>query len=121
LRIATKTPPSGGVVFRHSFVRGQQFAHERHSREHNSGALVFGALLLACAAIYIPGLNGGFFFDDIPNIVDNPILGTAAGSDPNWLAVALFPDRASFAARSACCHSASISAPSAWMRSHSRP
>ncbi|WP_051362036.1 hypothetical protein [Solimonas soli] len=29
-------------------------------------------VLLVTALVYLPGLNGGFLFDDFPNIVDNP-------------------------------------------------
>ncbi len=32
---------------------------------------VFGVTLLLLALVYVPGLRGGFFFDDNPNIVDN--------------------------------------------------
>jgi len=51
---------------------------------------ILGVLLLLCAVIYAPGLSGGFLFDDMPNIVENPILNSASDSAPNWLAVALF-------------------------------
>jgi protein O-mannosyl-transferase len=36
--------------------------------------VLFLLLLLAVAALYWPGLGGGFVFDDYPNIVENPAL-----------------------------------------------
>lgn len=35
------------------------------------GWLFFVAMAIVTASIYAPGLSGGFFFDDFPNIVDN--------------------------------------------------
>jgi protein O-mannosyl-transferase len=32
------------------------------------------ALVLLGTAVYIPGLSGGYIFDDYPNIIDNPAL-----------------------------------------------
>lgn len=32
------------------------------------------ALLVLAAGLYLPGLSGGFLFDDIPNIVDNSVI-----------------------------------------------
>jgi len=50
------------------------------------GTLLF-ALLVLVAAIYAPGLNGGFAFDDYPNIVDNLALHVKPGADAQaWLA-----------------------------------
>lgn len=50
---------------------------------------LLGALIVLCVAVYAPGLGGGFLFDDIPNIVDNPALGTLSGPTPDWFAAAL--------------------------------
>lgn len=36
--------------------------------------VVWLGVLVATAGVYFPGLSGGFLFDDIPNIVDNPAV-----------------------------------------------
>ncbi len=48
-------------------------------------------LLLAGAGVYIPGLAGGFIFDDFPNLLDNPALcDLAAGASGLWQAATGF-------------------------------
>jgi tetratricopeptide (TPR) repeat protein len=50
-------------------------------------ALLLGFLLpLLVAAVYWPGLGGGFAFDDFPNIVDNKTLHVSQLNWPEWLA-----------------------------------
>jgi hypothetical protein len=44
------------------------------------------ALLCACVfGVYWPGLDGGFIFDDLPNIVNNPELHVTTTSWDDWL------------------------------------
>src|SRR5205809_5247645 len=46
-------------------------------------------LLVAVAAVYLPGLGGGYTFDDMPNIVDNAALRVHLQDDWRaWLAAA---------------------------------
>jgi len=40
--------------------------------------LVAALLLLACVVVFWPGLRGGYLFDDYPNIVSNPLIGSEA-------------------------------------------
>ncbi len=51
--------------------------------------LLLGGLFLACVAVYLRGLFGGFVFDDYGSIVDNPSLRNLDGSSLHWLALAL--------------------------------
>lgn len=37
-------------------------------------SLLFVASTLLCIVLYLPGLKGGYLFDDYPNIVDNPAI-----------------------------------------------
>ena len=48
--------------------------------------IILAALCLLIALIYTPGLQGGFLFDDIPNIIDNPALRLFDGSVSSLLA-----------------------------------
>lgn len=52
------------------------------------GLLVLGMILLVCAAAYLPGVHGGFVFDDYPNIVDNVDLHVTQGK-ADWIKAAL--------------------------------
>lgn len=45
-------------------------------------------LIALTTGIYLPGLSGGFFFDDFPNIVDNPSI-QIARLDRDFIATAL--------------------------------
>jgi hypothetical protein len=47
------------------------------------------ALLCAVFLAYLPGLGGGFVFDDFPNIVNNTALHVRPGSAQGWLGAAL--------------------------------
>ena len=54
--------------------------------------LHLGVLLviaLVTLAVYVPGLGGGFVFDDYPNIVDNPLVQPAHASAASLVAAAL--------------------------------
>lgn len=51
--------------------------------------LSFAVILVLCVAVYVPGIFGGFLFDDYPNIINNPWLSRAAQGHPDWLAIAL--------------------------------
>src|SRR5215213_2675874 len=57
--------------------------------------LVLIGLPLLVLAIYWPGLNGGFVFDDYPNIVDNPTLKLDTLDGPAWRAAAFSSDAGS--------------------------
>jgi len=46
--------------------------------------IFFAAILVACA-LYFPGLGGGYFFDDYPNIVDNVHLHVDSMDWRQWL------------------------------------
>src|SRR4249919_290049 len=47
------------------------------------------ALLVLVACVYLPGLHGGYVFDDYPNIVDNTALHVTPGASAGeWLAAA---------------------------------
>ena len=47
------------------------------------------ALAVVVALVYFPGRNGGYVFDDFPNIVDNAALHVTTLDWPAWLAAAL--------------------------------
>jgi hypothetical protein len=51
--------------------------------------LLFALFSLVTVAIYSPGLNGAFLFDDYPNIVDNPGVKPHDASLPTLVRVAL--------------------------------
>ena len=62
---------------------------------NRSAGLLFAALLIAAiVAIYWPGRNGGFVFDDMPNIVENTALHVTSLARAEWLA-AVFSSPAS--------------------------
>lgn len=46
-------------------------------------------LAVICVAIYLPSLHGGFLFDDIPTLLQNPALRAADSESRSWLAIAL--------------------------------
>lgn len=46
----------------------------RHSSRLAGAGLAL--LLIVSAGVYAPGLSGGFIFDDFPNLLDNPALGS---------------------------------------------
>ncbi|GAF89454.1 unnamed protein product, partial [marine sediment metagenome] len=46
------------------------------------------ALIALCVVAYLPGIAGGFLFDDFSNIVNNAALQNAAHGKPDWLAIA---------------------------------
>ncbi|MEX1828656.1 hypothetical protein JNG39_13265 [Luteibacter sp. CQ10] len=50
---------------------------------------LLGVLALISIALYVPGLSGGFVFDDYPNIVDNTLVQPAHGSISELVAAAL--------------------------------
>lgn len=50
--------------------------------------LILAAVALT-AWVYVPGLHGGFLFDDFPNIVDNTSLQVRSWRMDDWLAAAL--------------------------------
>ena len=50
------------------------------------------ALIALCVVAYLPGIAGGFLFDDFSNIVNNAALQNAAHGKPDWLAIALISD-----------------------------
>ncbi len=50
------------------------------------------ALVLLVAAIYWPGLGGGYVFDDFPNIVDNAALHVTDWDWHAWLAAVFSSD-----------------------------
>lgn len=64
-----------------------------NQRSKGAHALAWTVLLLAVAAIYWPGLHGGFIFDDFPFLIDNPDLAHVTSLDPAaWTrAVLSFP------------------------------
>lgn len=49
----------------------------------------FSIAVVVCALVYLPGLFGGFLFDDFGVIVDNPALRGLGGSSFHWLQLAL--------------------------------
>ncbi len=49
--------------------------------------LVFGLVLTVC--VYWPGLRGGYFFDDYPNIVDNSDVHVTTSDVSDWRAAAM--------------------------------
>jgi hypothetical protein len=52
------------------------------------------ALVLAVFLVYVPGLDGGFVFDDLPNIAENTELHVTTLAWPDW-ATAIFSSPAS--------------------------
>ncbi len=46
------------------------------------------AVVIFSCVLYLPGLNGGYTFDDFPNIVDNEALQVVDGSSQEWLRAA---------------------------------
>ena len=50
------------------------------------------ALIVLCVAAYLPGLSGGFLFDDFSALLDNTALHAIGTSAQSWLAVALSSD-----------------------------
>ncbi|MCP5479024.1 MAG: tetratricopeptide repeat protein [Rhodanobacteraceae bacterium] len=54
--------------------------------------LAMAAALLVAGAVYWPGLSGGFIFDDLPFIVENPAIQGLNGTSQAWLrAIFAFP------------------------------
>ena len=51
--------------------------------------LLLALALLATAAIYIPGMTGGYVFDDFPNIIDNTAIHVTQSSYTAWINAAL--------------------------------
>jgi hypothetical protein len=51
--------------------------------------LLLGLALLATAALYVPGLSGGYVFDDFPNIIDNTAIHVTKSSYSAWINAAL--------------------------------
>lgn len=43
-------------------------------KNHRISPIIYLISFLICAIVYLPGLNGGFFLDDHPNITMNPAL-----------------------------------------------
>ncbi len=58
-----------------------------HSQIRVARVLLLFTRLPAFVAVYVPGLYGGFLFDDFPNIVGNPALRAIVGGKPDWLSV----------------------------------
>jgi hypothetical protein len=58
------------------------------ARTANRPLLALAALLLAVLLAYLPGLGGGYVFDDYPNIVNNTALHVAPGSAQDWIGAA---------------------------------
>ena len=50
---------------------------------------IVATLIVVTVAVYAPGLGGGFFFDDYPNIVDNPQVQPRELSTGSLIAAAL--------------------------------
>ncbi|MFT3789790.1 MAG: hypothetical protein QM741_01675 [Rudaea sp.] len=51
---------------------------------HFRGSAVFLVAILITVALYFPGLSGGYFFDDYPNIVDNSRLHVDSMNWQRW-------------------------------------
>jgi hypothetical protein len=51
--------------------------------------LALAAIVLITALVYLPGLQGGYVFDDFPNIVDNTALHVTRLSWSDWVAASL--------------------------------
>ena len=66
-------------------------------KSHNeklAGWAGIGLVLLAVALLYWPGMGGGFAFDDISNLVNNPALHVKSLHPDDWMA-AIFSSPAS--------------------------
>lgn len=87
----TGTPPAGGVLF--FLGPAKAFKHMTRTtanlpRERVAISLIF----LVCALVYVPGLFGGFVFDDFGSIVENAALRALDGSGFRWYVLALYSD-----------------------------
>jgi len=65
-------------------------AQSEIARDRTLSALV--GVLAICLLAYLPGLNGGFQFDDFYNIVNNHMLRALGAPEQSWLAAALSSD-----------------------------
>lgn len=63
-----------GALPSHQERSGFGSAEGRRYPEAIWATLILGFLAILTAALYGPGLGGGFVFDDYPNIVDNPMV-----------------------------------------------
>ena len=62
---------------------------ERTGSDSRVAWLGLPLLLLAVALAYLPGLGGGYVFDDYPNIVSNPALHVGPDSAQGWVGAAM--------------------------------
>jgi hypothetical protein len=62
-------------------------AHAHH-RALTASALLILLLCMTCI-VYWPGLHGGYFFDDYPNIVDNQAVHVSEPTLANWHAASM--------------------------------